>query len=390
MPIRFKGPVRPKKLKSPDPIKMPVVRNDKVPKIKSDVLYYKENGSLPEVDPPWRSLEVYMNLPSSGSSARGADCVVVDGDIMALHVGDNVSSVYFYKRTGTTWQQTDTLSLSDISSGRTVFDRENNCVYVGQPNISNFSGQTMRYDFDFATGTVTNAGDVCVDIATPYGLEGRQLVMYKDLLVVSAPTWRQSTDYGGLIGYRSRTDTLNSRKTVSHNLSDSSVHTQAYLTGLQFPPYDDLMFGGSMDVDGDRLLVAAIGRPQENSGAHSFISVFKYDESESEMTEVQRIANPFPMPTNDYRIIAVRAKEGSMVAVCTGNKEQSNTETFSIIEYTWNGTEYVRGGWYNLPDEIYLGVSYNPRRMYNITMLSATEILIPYQDGTGRIMKVTK
>jgi len=47
MPIRFRGPVRPKKLKSPDPIKMPVVRNDKVPRIKSDVLYYKENGSLP-------------------------------------------------------------------------------------------------------------------------------------------------------------------------------------------------------------------------------------------------------------------------------------------------------------------------------------------------------
>tara|TARA_Y100000588_G_scaffold119012_1_gene130314 strand:+ start:209 stop:790 length:582 start_codon:yes stop_codon:yes gene_type:complete len=47
MPIRFRGPVKPKKLKSPDPINMPVVRNDKVPKIKSDVLYYKENGSLP-------------------------------------------------------------------------------------------------------------------------------------------------------------------------------------------------------------------------------------------------------------------------------------------------------------------------------------------------------
>tara|TARA_Y100001936_G_scaffold7406_1_gene6598 strand:+ start:117046 stop:117837 length:792 start_codon:yes stop_codon:yes gene_type:complete len=47
MPIRFKGPVRPRKLKSPDPIKMPVVRNDKVPRIKSEVLYYKEHGSLP-------------------------------------------------------------------------------------------------------------------------------------------------------------------------------------------------------------------------------------------------------------------------------------------------------------------------------------------------------
>ncbi len=47
MPIRFRGPVRPRKLKSPDPINMPVVRNDKVPRIKSDVLYYKENGSLP-------------------------------------------------------------------------------------------------------------------------------------------------------------------------------------------------------------------------------------------------------------------------------------------------------------------------------------------------------
>ncbi len=47
MPIRFRGPVRPHKLKSPDPINMPVVRNDKVPRIKSEVLYYKENGSLP-------------------------------------------------------------------------------------------------------------------------------------------------------------------------------------------------------------------------------------------------------------------------------------------------------------------------------------------------------
>tara|TARA_Y100000588_G_scaffold119012_1_gene130315 strand:+ start:805 stop:2391 length:1587 start_codon:yes stop_codon:yes gene_type:complete len=52
MPIKFRGPVRPHKLKSPDPINMPVVRNDKVPRIKSDVLYYKENGSLPVDDNP--------------------------------------------------------------------------------------------------------------------------------------------------------------------------------------------------------------------------------------------------------------------------------------------------------------------------------------------------
>ena len=47
MPIKFTGPVKPRKLKSPDPINMPIVRNDKVPRIKSEVLYYKENGSLP-------------------------------------------------------------------------------------------------------------------------------------------------------------------------------------------------------------------------------------------------------------------------------------------------------------------------------------------------------
>tara|TARA_B000000565_G_scaffold255758_1_gene237620 strand:- start:107695 stop:108435 length:741 start_codon:yes stop_codon:yes gene_type:complete len=47
MPIKFTGPVKPKKLKSPDPINMPIVRNDKVPKIKSEVLYYKDNGEMP-------------------------------------------------------------------------------------------------------------------------------------------------------------------------------------------------------------------------------------------------------------------------------------------------------------------------------------------------------
>tara|TARA_Y100001936_G_scaffold7406_1_gene6599 strand:+ start:117847 stop:118434 length:588 start_codon:yes stop_codon:yes gene_type:complete len=47
MPIRFRGPVKPKKLITPDPINIPAIRNDKVPKIKSEVQYYKENGEMP-------------------------------------------------------------------------------------------------------------------------------------------------------------------------------------------------------------------------------------------------------------------------------------------------------------------------------------------------------
>ena len=49
MPIKFSGPVKPQKLKSPDPINMPVVRDNRAPKIKADVEYYKENGEMPSV-----------------------------------------------------------------------------------------------------------------------------------------------------------------------------------------------------------------------------------------------------------------------------------------------------------------------------------------------------
>lgn len=49
MPIKFSGPVKPQKLKSPDPINMPVVRDNKAPRIKQDVEYFKANGELPSV-----------------------------------------------------------------------------------------------------------------------------------------------------------------------------------------------------------------------------------------------------------------------------------------------------------------------------------------------------
>ena len=49
MPIRFSGSARPRKLKSPDPINMPSVRENIVPRIKAEVAYYKEYGELPPV-----------------------------------------------------------------------------------------------------------------------------------------------------------------------------------------------------------------------------------------------------------------------------------------------------------------------------------------------------
>ena len=388
MPIRFRGPVKPRKLKSPDPINMPLVRDNKTARVKAEVQYYKEHGEMPRVSDPWTSISEYFSLPAAADGSRGADCIVIDGDVMALHVGDVAASVYFYKWDGSAWQQTDTLALSNIITGQTVFDREYDCVYIGRPTFSSNSGQTRRYGFDFTTGTVTDAGVVCADLTSSAGLEGRQSVVYKDLQITSSPHWRQGTDYGGMIGYRLRTDP-SARKSITHTLADSSTYTSTALIGYQFPN-DDLLFGGSMGVDQDRLLVTAIASPSENSGAHAFISVFEYDDVAATMTEVQRIPNPYPLPGNSYRPIAVRGQGGTMFVVCTGSKEQDNANAFSIIEYTWNGTEYVQDSWYTLPTEIYTGTQARSGMMYNITMLSKTEILIPYQDSTGRIMKVTK
>ena len=389
MPIRFSGSARPRKLKSPDPINMPSVRENIITRVKEEVDYFKANGELPSVTEPWQSIAEYTTLPSAASSSRGADCIVIDGDIMALHVGDVVASVYFYKWDGSAWQPTDTLSLSNIITGQTLFDRDYNAVYVGRPTFSSNSGQTRRYAFDFTTGTVTDAGVTCADLTSSAGLEGRQSVIYKDLQITSSPHWRsQASNYGGMIGYRLRTDP-SARKTITHTLIDSSTYTSTALIGYQFPN-DDLLFGGSMDVDQDRLLVCAFASPSENSGADAFISVFEYDEVAAEMTEVQRLANPYPVPGNSYRPIGVRGQGGTMLVVCTGSKEQDNANAFSIIEYTWDGSQYVQDSWYTLPTDIYSGTQARGGLMYNFTMLSKTEILIPYQDSTGRIMKVTK
>ena len=390
MPIKFTGPVKPRKLKSPDPINMPLVRDNRSTRVKADVQYYKEHGEMPRVSDPWTSISEYITMPASAASARGADSVTVDGDVMVIHVGDMASgNLYFYKHDGMTWNLTETKQLNNLITGQTIFDRENGCIFVGRPTVSSTSGQTLRYDFDFSTATITGAGEVCADLTSTAGLEGRQNVVYKDLQITSSPHWRQGTDYGGMIGYRLRTDPVNSRKTITHTLVDSSTYTSTALIGYEFPN-DDLLFGGSMDVDQDRLLVAAIASPSENSGAHALISVFEYDDVAATMTEVQRITNPYPVPGNSYRPIAVRGHGGTMLVVCTGSKEQDNANAFSIIEYTWNGTEYVQDSWYTLPAEIYTGTQARGGMMYNITMLSETEILIPFQDSTGRIMKVTK
>ena len=47
MPIRFSGSARPRKLKSPDPINMPSVRENIITRQKAEVDYYKANGEMP-------------------------------------------------------------------------------------------------------------------------------------------------------------------------------------------------------------------------------------------------------------------------------------------------------------------------------------------------------
>ena len=49
MPIRFSGSARPRKLKSPDPINMPSVRENIITRVKEEVDFYKANGTLPSV-----------------------------------------------------------------------------------------------------------------------------------------------------------------------------------------------------------------------------------------------------------------------------------------------------------------------------------------------------
>ncbi len=84
MPIKFTGPVKPKKLKSPDPINMPVVRDNKAPRVKQDVEYFKVHGTMPTVAPPLG--------PPEGQTIGAADIA---------QAGDNKAFIDF--RTGLEW-----------------------------------------------------------------------------------------------------------------------------------------------------------------------------------------------------------------------------------------------------------------------------------------------
>ena len=100
MPIRFKGPVRPRKLISPDPINIPVVRDNKASRVRQDVEYFKANGEMPSVEP--------LLGPPEGQA-------IGDADVSAG--GDNKAFIDY--RTGLEWvrlAQTNTFTDTTIQN----------------------------------------------------------------------------------------------------------------------------------------------------------------------------------------------------------------------------------------------------------------------------------
>ena len=395
MPIRFRGPVRPRKLKSPDPINIPTVRDNKASRVRSDVEYFKANGEMPSVTSKWSSMSVYFQIPGHTASG-GVDSVDVNGDVMAI-MSSATNTIYIFKKdVNGEYQQTDTTAQSQGEySGIYLMPAEGKVVYAA-PQSGGNEGRLVAMNLDFSTGVLDQASRTVYQQSTARdgSYDGRGITRIGNTIFSGAPGYylSRASTRGGLLTFRDIT--TGARKALDVSYLGGLNESNSYVFGNRIYN-EDGFFANTLASDGNRLLVLAPGAATSNTADSGYISVFDYDDANQTLTEIQKINNP-AMPQyagTQASIRAVAALNGKMLALLNVGGPDNDYDPLrtSLVEYTWDGSAYIQSGWSDVELSSDWAANSTDSVIAHMTMLSDTELLIP---GTGisggKIYKVTK
>ena len=383
MPIRFRGPVRPRKLKSPDPINMPVVRDNKVPKVKAEVEYYKEHGEMPSISGPWSSVTTYFGLSSNSTVDPIAGFDVYNDDIIVI-ANRETSSAESYKRNGSTgeWEYVDGKYIANIRNGDILINADDSKVFIGATHVSNSTGTVIECGIDLSTGTLAGthtsrpSGN-----SQDYVYDGSRIVdVGNNLIISSGPGFTANSARAGIIWFRDRTTGAVSQivKNFQNGLTNSGFGTNSgnHQLGLG---HRDYLWSASTIVDDGRLVVAA--SPSGDSDAllnNSFATVFTWDGTT--IADIQQIQ----APGNGERMIAVFNSDtsGNFYMVL-----DNGDNTRDLIEYSWNGSSYdqiSRAKWGLAFDMV------SRESLIRTRTMPDGSLLISASDSSGEIKRITR
>ena len=210
-------------------------------------------------------------------NARKGDSISLDGDLLAIGVRDvdghhatRAGAVYIFRRSGATW--TLEQEISDEFSGFTSLlqsdffgssvSLDGDRLVVGTPEDDGFSGSNTGAVYIFKrTGTTWTLEQEISDESSGFtsllqsDFFGSSVSLDGDRLVVGTPEDNGfSGSNTGAVYIFKRTGTT---WTLEQEISDKSY-------GFTSLSYDDL-FGSSVSLDGDRLVV---GAPQDDGSGH--------------------------------------------------------------------------------------------------------------------------
>ena len=395
MPIRFRGPVRPRKLKSPDPINIPTVRDNKASRVRSDVEYFKANGEMPSVTSKWSSMSVYFQIPGHTANG-GVDSVDVNGDVMAI-MSSATNTIYIFKKdVNGEYQQTDTTTQSGGDYSDIYLMPAVGKVVYSAPLASSNEGRLVAMDLDFATGILDQASRNVYPLSTgrDNSYDGRGIIGIGNTIFSGAPGYYLSSASarGGLLSFRDTASGALKPLNVSYLGGINESNNHVYGNRIY---NEDGLFANTLATDSSRLLVLAPGAASFNTADNGYISVFDYDDTNQSLTEIQKIDNP-AMPQyagTQASMRALAALNGKILALLNVGGPDNNYDPLrtSLVEYTWDGSAYIQSGWSDVELSPDWTANSTDSVIAHMTMLSDTELLIP---GTGisggKIYKLTK
>ena len=383
MPIRFSGSARPRKLKSPDPINMPSVRENIVPRIKAEVAYFKENGSLPSVTGPWSSATTYFALSSSSTEDPIVGFDVYNDDIIVIN-NRETSSAESYKRNSSTgeWEYVNSKYFANIAGGDILINADDSKVFIGVADASTSTGTVVECAIDLTTGVMSETHTSRPSsVSQNFIYDGARIVdVGNGLIVSSAPGYTANSVRAGLLLFRDRvTGTVGN---IARNFQNGNTNpgygtnSSNHQLGLGNRDY---FWGASTIVDDGRMIVAS--SPVYDGAAllnNSFATVFTWDGTT--LADIQQIQ----APGNGERMVAVFNSDtpGNFYMVL-GNGDY----TRDLVEYSWNGSSYdqiSRAQW-GLTFEMV-----NRDGLIRTRTMPDGSLLIPAADSSGEIKRITR
>lgn len=384
MPIRFSGSARPKKLKSPDPINMPSVRENIVPRIKAEVAYYKDNGSLPSVELFWQTSGTYFTHPI-GMTNSGIE--IFNG---YLYVNNAQRSLIESFRLS---DQAAIAGLGQSGNNQSdIYVTTNRVIYGATQTGTDSVGLLVSVPNNTSTGTLPNNKTVWEAAGGSYTYDGRSIAVVEseNIVFTGGEGYTSTGTRRGAFWARNLTSGAELTSYQWTFLGDSSpTRTSSGMPGeLVNGSGIDWRMSRGMSTDGTRLAVTVGGLPgaSESIARAGVISV--WNTSATGAVEIQHIANPTPEGVaNVGTIECVQTVNDKlfMFLLAGGPDVSYAADRVSVAEYEWNGSQYVHNDiWHTLPATITPSSSHI---IHNIKMYNETEMFIPNASGVTRVIR---